>query len=304
MWFKNLLVYRFTRSVDLSPETLESALTTGAFEPCGSQEQVSMGWCSPLGQDAGPLVHSANGYHMICLQRQERVLPPAVIREELEERLANIEQQENRQPGRKERTELREAIVFELLPRAFRRSSRLMAYLDPTGNRLLINSASATRAEELLTVLRDSLGSLPVVPLSPARPAIDTMTSWLNDGSPPPGFEFGGECELRDNSDDSAVIRCRNQDLTATDIRNHLAAGMHARKLALAWSGGIECLIDDKLAIQRLRFDDIITDKAGDTQAETAAEQFDLDFTLMTGEFSRFIPDLIEAFGGEEESTP
>ncbi len=303
MWFKNLLVYRFTRSLDLSPETLEAGLAGKAFHPCGSQERVSLGWTPPLGKEQGPLVHSANGYHMLCLQRQEKVLPPAVVNEVLEERLEELHEREDRKPGRKERSEMREAIVFELLPRAFCRSSRLYAYVDTAGERLVINTASANRAEELLTLLRESLGSLPVIPLRPSRPAPDCMTGWLQAGSPPPGFTFGGECELRDNADESAVIRCRNQDLTAEDIRNHLAAGMHARKLALNWNGGIDCAVDDKLAIRRLRFDDVITDKLDDSRAETAAEQFDLDFALMTGEFARFIPALVEAFGGEEEGS-
>lgn len=302
MWFKNLLVYRFTRPLDLSPETLEAGLARKMFHPCGSQERVSLGWTPPLGREHGALIHSANGYHMLCLQRQEKVLPPAVVNEVLEERLEELREREDRKPGRRERGEMREAIVFELLPRAFCRSSRLFAYVDPAGGRLVIDSASANRAEELLTLLRESLGSLPVIPLRPARPAPDCMTGWLQGGSPPTGFAFGGECELRDNADESAVIRCRNQDLGAEDIRNHLAAGMHARKLALSWNGGIDCVVDDKLAIRRLRFDDVIMDKLDDTRAETAAEQFDLDFTLMTGEFARFIPALVEVFGGEEEA--
>ena len=57
-------------------------------------------------------------------------------------------------------------------------------------------------------------------------------------------------------------------------------------------------MLTDKLEIKRLAFLDIIKEEA-ETQAETAAEQFDADFALMTGELAHFLPDLVAALGGE-----
>lgn len=88
---------------------------------------------------------------------------------------------------------------------------------------------------------------------------------------------------MRDGADESAVIRCKNQDLSSEDILNHLEAGMFVSKLALSWAGGIDCLIDEKLAVKKLRFGDLINDKLGEVATESAIEQFDVDFTIMTG---------------------
>ena len=35
---------------------------------------------------------------------------------------------------------------------------------------------------------------------------------------------------------------------------------------------------------------------------ESAAEQFDVDFAIMTAEFAKFIPAVLGAFGGEDLS--
>lgn len=298
MLFKNLLIYRFTKPFTYSPEELDEKLAEKTFKPCGSQEMFSFGWAEPLGQESAPLVHTANGCMMLCLQRQDRILPAAVIKEALEAKVAEIQERDDRKPGRKERMDLKDEITFELMPRAFTRSGRLFAYIDPREGLLYVNSGSHKRAEELLTYLRETLGSLPVLPLQARNQVESSMTHWLKSDAPA-GFELGGECELRDAANESAVIRCKHQDLGSKEISNHLDAGMFVTKLELSWTGGIDFMLDDQLAIKRVSFSDLIKEKIGETDAETAAEQFDIDFAIMSGEFQRFVPALLEALGGE-----
>ena len=126
------------------------------------------------------------------------------------------------------------------------------------------------------------------------------MTAWLLAGTPPEGFGFGHECELRDPSEEGGIVRCKYQDLLSEEINNHLKAGMTVAKLGLSWLGGIDCLIDEQLGIKRLKFDDLIEERADDLDAEGAAAQFDADFVLMTEELSGFFRDLLSAFGGED----
>lgn len=303
MWFKNLLIYQFTKPFTLTLDELSDKLAERPFVPCNSQDPSSRGWVAPIGDENSPLVHSANGYGMLCLQRQDKVLPAAVVNEFLDDKIADIRDREERIPGRKERAELKEQITFELLPRAFTRSSRLYAYLAPKEGLLVINASAYGRAEELMNLLRDSLGSLPVLPIKTAEEPSAAMTRWLLNGPTPNSFEIGGECELRDSRDESSVIRCKNQALDSEEIRNHLEAGMRVTRLALKWQGDIEFLVDDKLAIKRLRFGDLILDKISDIHTESAVEQFDADFAIMTGEFAQLIPALVDAFGGPADPT-
>ena len=307
MWFKNLQLYRFSKPFELDAATLGQQLEQQEFVPCGSQDTTRSGWVPPLGRHGSEFVHATNGYLMICAKRQDKLLPAAVINEELEEKALEIELRESRQLPRKERRSLRDEVYFNLLPKAFVRSSLQFAYISPRDQLLVVDASSVKRAEELLQQLRDALGSLSVIPLVSKHQPIDVMTRWISSGQSESGFELGEECELRDNADISSVIRCKNQDLAAAEIVNHLKTGMHVSKLALNWQQRLEFVLDEKLVVKRLRFSDIVQEQANDTEAEDVATRFDVDFSIMALELSRFIEALVDAFGGvdtNESSNP
>ena len=135
---------------------------------------------------------------MLCLKREEKLLPATVVREQLEEKIAVIEAEQDRKVYRKERLSLKDEIVQDCLPRAFTRSAHIYAYIDVKANWIFVDAASAARAEELLNVLRECIGSFPVLlPQVNTAPAA-AMTSWLLHRNVPDDFELGQDCELRE----------------------------------------------------------------------------------------------------------
>lgn len=302
MWFKNLQLYRFTKPFELSSELLAEQLENQRFEPCGSQELSRAGWVSPLGRHSDELVHESNGYIMICSKRQDKLLPASVINEFVEDQVLEIESTESRKVSRKERASIKEEVIFSLMPKAFARSSLQFAYISLRDNMLVINASSEKRAEDLIHDLREALGSLPLIPLTAKNLPIDLMTRWVTSGELTDSFELGEECELRDNADVSGVIRCKNQNLGSEEILNHLKTGMHVSKLALSWQERVEFILDEKTAIKRLRFTDLVQEKADEAEVDDAAGQFDVDFAIMTLELSQFVKALMSALGGEADS--
>lgn len=298
MWFKNLIVYRFTKPFTLAAEQLAEQLAALPFRPCGSQEVSRVGFVPPTGED-GDYVHQASGYIMICIKKQQRVLPAAAITEAVEEKIKALEAKEGRKVGRKERQQIKEELTITMLPKAFTRSSRLYAYIAPQEGRLIVNSGSTNQAEELLVTLREALGSLPVIPASCNSTPQQIMTHWVKDQPAMTGFTLGYECELRDPGEDGGVIRCKNQNLAAANIINHLEEGMLVSKLAMVSETGIECIVDENLTIKRLKFGDMIQEKADAEDPENAEQQFDVDFTIMTLEITLFLNQLFAVFGGE-----
>lgn len=299
MWFKNLSLLRFTEAFQLSAEELHERLNAGRFQACGSLQPMSYGFVPPVGGDDAPLVHAANGCFMVCAQKEEKILPTAVVNEVLAEKIAEIEERKGSPLRKKERDALRDEVIHDLLPKAFSFSRRVYAYIDSQGGWLVVDAASTKKTEELASWLRRCLESLPVAPpVLAARPATE-MTRWLSDGSVPLGFSMENECELRASDEEGAVVRCKNQDLTAPEIHHHLEAGKEVVKIALNWQDRLSFVLDDALNVRRLRFLDLIQDQADEVEAHDAAERFDVDFAIMSLELAEFLPRLLELFNGE-----
>ncbi|MDT8428285.1 MAG: recombination-associated protein RdgC [Pseudomonadales bacterium] len=304
MWFKNLRLYRFTRPFDTDTETLTEKLQETAFRPCGKAERSRSGWVSPLGKESESLCHGLGDYLMLCLQKEEKLLPATVIKDVLAERVEQIEAAQGRKVYRKERLQLKDEVEAELLPRAFSRTQKIHAYLAVQEDLLIINTSSATRAEELINCLRESLGSVPVVPLSVAHAPSAIMTGWLQRQEGSHHFAIDQECELFNPLEDSNVVRCKGQDLYSKEIMVHLEAGKQVKKLGVVWNQTLSCVLGNDLLISRLKFEDMILERAQDSNAETAAQQFDQDFAIMSLELSGFCKALFAAFGGLQETTP
>jgi recombination associated protein RdgC len=240
---------------------------------------------------------------MVCLKKEEKVIPAAVINEMLQEKIGDIEEKEGRKLAKKERTAIKDELIFELLPRAFSFSKKTFAYIDPKGGWIIVDAASAKKAEDLLSFLRKGIGSLPVVPINSNDKPTVIMTEWLNDSKTvAKNFLVEDECELRAPEEDGGIIRCKRHNLSLPEITNHLDSGKQVIKLAIAWSERLSFVLDENLSIKRLKFLDLIQDQVADTEADDEIAQFDVDFSIMSLEIANFLPHLLDAFGGEKKT--
>ncbi|MDD2801891.1 MAG: recombination-associated protein RdgC [Methylobacter sp.] len=302
MWFKNLSIFRLTEEFALTPVELEEKLGQIAFRPCGQHEEATFGWTAPLGKTSQQLVHAANGFMMICVKKEEKVLPAAVVNEMLQEKILEAEDQQGRKLAKKERAAIKDELIFELLPRAFTFSNKTYAYIDPKGGWIVVDAASAKKAEDLLSLLRKCLGSLPAVPLNTVDKPVAIMTDWLINNQPPSDITIEDECELRSPEEEGGIIRCKRHDLSLPEIKNHLDTGKEVIKLAVSWADRLAFIIDENLAVKRLKFLDLIQEQVTDTETSSEAEQFDVDFSIMSLELANFLPRLLELFGGENKA--
>jgi recombination associated protein RdgC len=296
MWFKNLYFFAFTRPFEWSEQDLEKHLAEHLFTPCKSTEQSHFGWVNAMGKHGNTTVHAANGNFLLCARKEEKILPAPVIKDQLDEKIAQLEAEQSRSATKKEKEQFKEDIIFELLPRAFSRVTDTHGYISPAHNLIVINSSSRNKAEDFLALLRKVLGTLPVTSLSPESAPDEVMTDWLIEKSLGDKFELGMEAEFNALGDDGAVIKVKNQDLLSDEIKVHLDAEKYAVKMALEWDESLSFILCDDLAIKRIKFFDVLQEQNDDIDSDDALARLDADFALMAGELNRFIDDLLAEF--------
>jgi recombination associated protein RdgC len=301
MWFRNLLVYRLTQDLPFDAQALETALAAKPARPCASQELSTYGFIAPFGKgEDAPLVHVSQDFMLIAARKEDRILPGSVVRDALKEKVEEIEAEQMRKVYKKERDQIKDEIIQAFLPRAFIRRSATFAAIAPKLGLILVNAASPKRAEDLLSTLREAIGSLPVRPLTVKIAPTATMTEWVKTQQAAEHFTVLDECELRDTQEDGGIVRCKRQDLTSEEIQLHLSTGKQVTQLSLAWQDKLSFVLDDKTIIKRLRFEDLLQDQAEQDGGDDALGQQDASFTLMMLTFAEFLPQLFEALGGEE----
>lgn len=301
LWFKNVIIYRLNRDVPLSAEEMEKQLAAFTFTPCGSQDMSKTGWVPPIGAHSDALTHVANGQIIVCARKEEKILPSPVIKQAVQSKIDRLEAEQHRKLKKTEKDTLKDEVLHTLLPRAFSRFSQVWLWIDTVNGLIMVDAASAKKAEDTLALLRKTLGSLPVVPLTLENPIELTMTEWVRSGDVPAGFALQDEAELRAILEEGGVIRCKKQDLVSDEIAVHIEAGKLVTKLALDWQERIQLVLAEDGSLKRLKFADTLREQNDDIDRDDAAQRFDADFILMTGELAALTANLIEALGGEAQ---
>jgi len=300
--FKNLSIYRIGADWQPPLAEAEEALAREVFVPCAPTQQQSFGWVPPRGKAHGVLVEDVGGHWLLKLQVEQRVLPGSVVNERAEELAEQIEQQTGRKPGRKAMKELKEQAVHELLPRAFTKSSAQRVWIAHEQRLLMIDAASASRAEAVVTLLVKALPGLSLHLVQTAEAPATCMAAWLMDGQPPEHFFVDRDCELKTADELKSVVRYARHSLDIEEVRQHLVAGKRPTRLALSWQDRVAFTLTDTLQLKKISFlDGVFEDRPAPSERASADEAFDADAAIATGELSQLIPALIEGLGGEHD---
>lgn len=297
MWFRNLTVFRFSKSAAKGLRALEERIDKHRLRPCGPIELATQGFISPYGRNEEALVHEVSGFALVTAAREDKILPNSVVSDELAARLKKIGDKTGKPVGSRERKRLKDEVLTDLLPRAFTRLSKRSAYMDTENGWLVIDTASRKAAEAVTSLIREALGSFPAAPLVPDESPRVLMTDWLAKGKLPKGLALGDECELRDSGDAGAMVRARRQDLESDEIREHLKSGKQVFQLGLTFDERLGFSLDEDLVVRKLKFLDQVQAELGDAPAESSAAELDARFALMSLELRRLFDKLHEWFG-------
>ena len=294
-WFKNAIIYQLTKKIDF--ESIEKQLKECEFTPCGSADVSHFGWSAPLATSEN-LAHQADGRILLVAKREEKILPTEVVNRELNKRITALEEKEQRKLKKVERASLKDDVIATLLPQAFSRIKATALYIDTLKQLIFVDAPSSKTAEDALALLRKSLGSLPVVPLTFNCAPCEVMTRWVTDTAPD-WLILREEVEIREK-DDLGIIHCKQKAVEDDEIIELVQNGL-VSKLALEWENNLKFILVEDGTLKRLKFDDNIIEKNDDIVKEDVTARFDADFVLMVNVLGKTVDSLIKEFGGIKE---
>lgn len=298
MWFNNALVYNYecNEAIDLAALLVEERL-----KPCPPHTRFIYGWLPAQGDE---LVLQVAGSDLLCLGKEERILPRGVIVHMLKERVQALETQQGRSLKRSEKAQMAEDLEFELLPKSFCVQKRLLAIVDSQSKRLIINTSSDNQASQLTSLLRKSVPGLQLEPLFHAENLALRFAEWINNPvSLPAPFRLASDCLLISLDDDKKKINCKGYELPADEILSLLSQGLVAAELSLVWNDRIGFTLTHDLIFKRLKSMEFLVDEFNEiSNLEEEYLQQDASLTLLSGELRQLVDDLLTALQTKVEN--
>ena len=292
--FKNMIVYRIEEQWQVELTQVEEALAKMPFQECGATQEKSAGWVPPRGEEHGALAESVNGQWILRFMVESKVLPASVLARKVKEKAERIEKENGRKPGKKESKELKDEAKLDLLPMAFTKQGSMWVWIDPVARLLVLDTSSQGRADEVVTLLVESLPGLSVSLINTQTSPQAAMAHWLKEQEPPVGFTVDRECELKAANEEKSVVKYGRHALDIEEVRAHIDAGKLPIRLAMTWDDRVSFMLTEGLQIKKLDFlDTVFEGKKSDESG------FDTDVAIATGELVKMIPDVIDALGGE-----
>jgi len=291
--FSNLIIYRMAAQWEGSLQQVEDALQKTPFMVCGATQEQSAGWVPPRGEEHGLLAESVGSQWILRFFTETKQIPASVLNRKVQEKADAIEKEFGRQPGKKEKRDLKDEAKLDLLPLAFTKQSSMWVWIDPQAKFLVLDTGAQGKADEVVSLLVESLKGFGVALLDTQTSAQAAMAHWLLTQEAPVGFSIDRECELKAADESKAVVRYARHALDIDEVKQHVEHGKLPTKLGMTWDDRVSFLLTDNLQIKKIAFTDTVLDQAGDEGG------FDTDVAIATGELAKLIPDLIEALGGE-----
>lgn len=293
--FKNATIYQFEAKNGLDPAALANELDKFPFHPTSPTQVLSTGWVPPDNDAPDEIAaRPLSGHVFVRFAIETRSVPTAAIKKRADELAAKVEETTGRKPGKKERRDLKEDALQELLPRAFPKLVHIPVWIDLDRKRLVIDSANQSQVDLLITAMVLALAplappdELSITVLHTERPAHHLMREWLIQGEADGQFELGRAAELQADDESAARVKYEDHTLDIDEVKQHVRTGKSPVSVELSFCGRVSFTLTDALRLKGLAFLDAVFEGRADADKAFAA-----DMALMTGELRPLIDELV-----------
>jgi recombination associated protein RdgC len=293
MWFNQVQIFQVISSMPRDEGILEEQLDKLEFEPCKANIPMTSGWITPFDEDEEYLVHSYKNYLLFCLKIEEKVLPIYVIRQELKERIKEIESSQQRKVSAKEKYAIRDEIYSVLLPQAFSRITKVYAYFDIKNKRLILNTTNAKKTEIFTSMLQKTIDNIAIASF-PLKNLNTIMTNWIQKDNCPKPFNVEDSCVLKDLTLTSKVIRLKGQDLFSKSVQLLLQDNYKVEQIMVTWQDRVTFILKENFNLSTIKYAEMIKTELKEYSLETTEEELAANFIIMVETLNTLISDLLK----------
>lgn len=280
-----------------SADVLNEKLAAMPFVPVSGLDWFSEGFTQPAAFSPD-LVFAADKTVSVCLKREMRQIPSSALKEILRERVADIETTQNRKVGRKEKQEIKEQIIDELLPKALSTSTYSHAVFN--SQFALLYESSPKKAENFISKMREALGGLAVKHINTVQPLFSAMTGWVSVGEVGGNFQFDNYALFENIGENRQQIKVKGKDLTESEIQAHVRNGLQVKELGLIWREQIAFILTENFTLKRIQFLDMLQQEAEQQGDDAASLQF-AEQLISSANITQLLNELILLCGDFED---
>lgn len=296
MWFKNIQVYKLINAKRMGEEEIEEKLKAEQFKPCNKHDLFKSGWDFILEDDAEEkLTRKVEDCFFFKLKKEEKIIPSGVVKDIYKEKEKEYRaNNDDKKPSKDDKAAIKDDIIMKLAATAFVSSKYLDGYIDYKNNLLIVDCGSTGKAEEFISELRTTFGTMEATLLESENDVASTLSSWLTNGSHPSEFDIGFNCDFKD--DDGGVISIKKHDVDVKEVTQHLDKNKNVVKLELVWRKRIRFSLTDKFEIKSIKPEDIVKEDVKESLDNGIDDYaiFSANMVMMTGEIAELVFDLSE----------
>lgn len=281
---KNLTIFRSTASWVPNLEGLSENLSVPG----------KLGYSWKVLREGLPYIRVGDNI-FLTVEHQKKLIPSSVINAELKLRSEKMEAEQGYKVGKKQKHDLKEAILIELNEKAFVTSKLINVWINTKENLLCIETTSGAIVDDIIPLLIRNLG-FTGRSLDTERLPIAFMTTLIIDGVDRE-FECGNSCVLQDIAG-GKFIAYKNENLDTEEVATYVKTGKRPEKLEISFKVGLTYFtLDKNLMISKIS---IMDKEINKDSYETPEDYFDAEFAIRAGTCIEIINALLEVLGEQK----
>jgi len=279
---KALVVYTATNEL---PEITQDMLEQFMFKPCGPHETSRIGFSN---NPDGVLVSEITGNIVMNVTTQKKVVNKYHLSATIKVKAAMLEVEQGRPANKKELMEFESQAIEKLLPETYPQEPKRHTVLITREGRVFVG-ATASVADDITSLIRKTIGTLPIIPLCVNVDANERMTAFVANS-------LSNEITLGDKvfltTAEGRKVGISAGSVYHSEAQDLIKDGSVVTKLALNYEGIIDFLLKDDFTISGIKFDSGMTD-------EVEPEDRVGSFIIQMDELVKMFDNLVGEFDGE-----